>query len=351
LELDVYKDWLGISDETRPPDHYTLLRLKQFEDDASKVRNNYRKLNAHVRKYATGQYSIQSQELLNEMAKAMLLLTDPDRKREYDDSIGREYDEVATPGGSRQLAGWLKEQNHLDGKQIRDAEEYAEERGITLRDAVVQMKFLDEETAAMGQAVELGFSYVDLAETVPDDEVLDKVQRNMVKRNSFVPLFVDDDYLLVACVEEPPHELEDELRLIYSRPIRPVVASLSMINESISKYYAPGMRNQPKDTKSSDGASSSGDTAADKTKKETKPKKKSTAGKRFSQLTPEEQNERKQMGILIICWALIGPIMLDEFLMKPYILPDALKIPYVPSVLTILISPATVLYVLKSYWK
>lgn len=78
MALDVYKDWLGIPDGPRPPDHYTLLRLVQFEDNAEKVRANYRKLNGHVRKYASGQYSMPSQELLNELAKAMLLLTDPE---------------------------------------------------------------------------------------------------------------------------------------------------------------------------------------------------------------------------------------------------------------------------------
>ena len=56
MELDVYKDWLGIPDGPRPPDHYELLRLIRFEDATDKVRNNYKKLNAHVRKYATGQY-------------------------------------------------------------------------------------------------------------------------------------------------------------------------------------------------------------------------------------------------------------------------------------------------------
>jgi len=62
-EIDVYKEWLGIPADVRPPNHYTLLRLVMFEDDAEKVRANYRKLNAHVRKYATGQYLLRSQEL------------------------------------------------------------------------------------------------------------------------------------------------------------------------------------------------------------------------------------------------------------------------------------------------
>lgn len=38
MALDVYKDWLGIPDGPRPPDHYTLLRLVQFEDNTEKIR-------------------------------------------------------------------------------------------------------------------------------------------------------------------------------------------------------------------------------------------------------------------------------------------------------------------------
>ena len=71
-EIDVYKEWLGIPEGDRPPNHYTLLRLVLFEDDIEKIRGNYRKLNGHVRRYATGQYLKQSQDLLNELAKAML---------------------------------------------------------------------------------------------------------------------------------------------------------------------------------------------------------------------------------------------------------------------------------------
>ena len=64
MALDVYKDWLGISEEIpRPPDLYSLLRLSRFEDEADKIRAHYKKLNAHVRKYATGTYQLESLEL------------------------------------------------------------------------------------------------------------------------------------------------------------------------------------------------------------------------------------------------------------------------------------------------
>ncbi len=38
MELDVYKEWLGIPDGPRPPDQYELLRLVRFEDSIDKVR-------------------------------------------------------------------------------------------------------------------------------------------------------------------------------------------------------------------------------------------------------------------------------------------------------------------------
>ena len=52
--LDVYRDWLKIPDTDRPLNHYQLLRLNRFEDDTDRIRKNYRKLNAHVRKYSSG---------------------------------------------------------------------------------------------------------------------------------------------------------------------------------------------------------------------------------------------------------------------------------------------------------
>ena len=90
-EIDVYKEWLGIPEGTFV--RRIIIRCCvccSLKTISRKSATNYRKLNAHVRKYSTGQYLIRSQELLNEMAKAMLCLTDPDGKREYDQSLGRE---------------------------------------------------------------------------------------------------------------------------------------------------------------------------------------------------------------------------------------------------------------------
>ncbi|MCA9116383.1 MAG: general secretion pathway protein GspE, partial [Planctomycetaceae bacterium] len=209
--VDVYSEWLGIPDGPRPPDHYTLLRLVQFEDDAAKIRKNYRTLNAHVRKYATGKYSVQSQELLNELARVMLVLTDPERKREYDESQGREFEDDGS-GQARSTVEALVTSGVLSRAQAREAEEFAAPRGLSQRDAVVQLKMCSLEQATMAYAEELQRPFVDLSEMTPDDDMLDLFPRQFVKRNRILPLFADDDMLLVACVEEPDHELEDQVR-------------------------------------------------------------------------------------------------------------------------------------------
>lgn len=351
MALDVYKDWLGIPDGPRPPDHYTLLRLVQFEDNTEKIRGNYRKLNGHVRKYASGQYSVPSQELLNELAKAMLCLTDPERKREYDESQGREFPEELTRTGTRLTENVLAEQGVISKQQIKEVKEFADKRGLTVRDAVVQMKLADIETATRAFAVELGLSYVDLNETIPDDGVLDRVGRSSVKRNSIIPLFVDNDYILVACTDEITHDLEQELRLTFDLPVRPVLAAPMAISQAISRYYPPGTRETPVVPKKQKQAVDSKKPDSKKTKKSDQPaaQPKAEAGPRryFSQLTPEEQASRKQIGYLLMCWATIGSVLLDQFVVFPYVWPTFSFFFLAP----IFVVPLAVLYVMKVYWK
>src|SRR5688572_27900144 len=235
--MDVYKEWLGIPDGPRPPDHYELLRCVRFEDDGEKVRSHYKKLNAHVRKYATGQYSVQSQELLNEMAKAMLCLTDPERKRDYDESLGREFEAKRDEFGRMPLLDILVKQGHLSRDQKKEVDDYARRTGLSERDAVVQMRLAGPEIAAQALAHQLGLSYVDLDDMLPEDAILDMMPRALVKKHTILPLFIDDDRLLVACVDHLEHELEEELQLRYGVPARAVISTPRAVNQAIARNY------------------------------------------------------------------------------------------------------------------
>jgi len=354
--MDFYKEWLGIPEGQRPPDHYELLRIKRFEDDLDKIRAHYKKLNAHVRKYATGQYSVQSQDMLNEMAKAMLCLTDIERKREYDEGMGREFPPERDEFGRQPLLDVLIRQGNIERSQKSEIEEFADRRGLSHRDAVVQMKLVDAETAAKALAQQLGYSYVDLEDVLPEDTALDQVPRSLVKQYSFIPLFIDDDRLMIATIDEIEHELEEELRLRYGVPVRPVIAAPRAINQAIAKYYAPGMRDEveapapPPKVKTGKKAEKGAAKPKDAKKQESAaPAKKAAKGEVV--LSDEEKQQRKQMGILMMCLSIMIPMFtLVFFNMMPTL---QITMPWLGKLwLAVLVTaPATIGYVLTSYWK
>lgn len=310
MEIDVYKEWLGIPESERPPTLYALLRLVQFEDNEDKIRKHYKKLNEHVRKYASGQYSVRSQELLNELAKAMLCLTDPERKREYDESLGREFADETDSLGRKTVAQYLASKKVIQRAQISQVTEFADARGLTQRDAVVQMKLANAGVATQAYAQELGLPFVDLNDMLPDDNVLDQVPRSVVKRHSVLPLFQDENVLLVACSDEPDPELEDEIRLRFGVPMRPVLAVPLTINQAIAKYYAPGARDEAAASGPAEGSSKK----ASK-KNPPKKKKKRRAG---AAPDPEEKKQMMQYTIIGVCWAVIGSVMIDNYLLGDF---------------------------------
>lgn len=306
MAIDVYKEWLGIPEGPRPPDHYQLLRLVQFEDDVEKIRKNYKKLNSHVRKYASGQYSNQSQDLLNELAKGMLCLTDEESKQEYDRSLGRVIDD-RDESGRRPMTSYLQDEGLITAEKARDAKAHADRTGLTIRDCLVQLKMVDAETAARTYAHEIGRSYVDLTDVTPENAALDQLPKNVVRRHNCLPLFIEENAVVVACADEPDTELEDEIRLRFGKPIRPVIASGKSINQAIATHYAEGMRKEPTVVKASN-AKKTTTTGAAKTK-EPKPQVP------VAELTDEQKYQRKQLGLIFMCWSVIGCAFLDTFVM------------------------------------
>jgi len=305
VAIDVYKEWLGIPEGPRPPDHYQLLRLVQFEDEIEKIRKNYKKLNAHVRKYASGQYSIPSQDLMNELAKAMLCLTDEESKQEYDRSLGRVIDD-RDESGRRPMTSYLLDEGLISADQAREAKTHADRTGLTVRDALVQLKMVDAETAAKAYASELGLAYVDLNDLTPENAAMDQLPKNVVRRHNCLPLFIEPNAVVVACVDEPDAELEDEIRLRFGQPIRPVIASGKSINQAIATHYAEGMRKEPTVVKAANAKKTT--TTGTKTK-EPKPVV------ALAELTDDQKYQRRQLGMIFMCWSVIICILLDSFLL------------------------------------
>jgi hypothetical protein len=86
-DFDPYRDWLGIATPQRPPSHYALLGLPEFEVDAIKIAAAADARMREVRSYQTGPRGRFTQKLLNELAAAKLCLLEPRSKAAYDSGL------------------------------------------------------------------------------------------------------------------------------------------------------------------------------------------------------------------------------------------------------------------------
>ncbi|MBQ9874854.1 MAG: hypothetical protein IJM30_10350 [Thermoguttaceae bacterium] len=238
-KIDVYKEWLKIDVPTRPLNYYQLLKFNKFEDDPKVIRERYRELNAHVRKFATGDYIEESQALLNELAKAMLCLTDAERKADYDRSLGRKYEgKTETDAhGRRTLETILLEDGLCSQEQIKKAKNLAEAIGVELHQALLQQKAVDAEKVTIAYAESVGLPFVNLDDTPVDEYFVPFINPVMARQNSFVPVMADMGKLILASPEPVGLDVEDELRTIFDMPVRCAICTVNQVNYAIAKYY------------------------------------------------------------------------------------------------------------------
>jgi hypothetical protein len=302
-QLEVYRDWLGITETARPLTHYQLLRLSKFEDDPAKIRLHYRKMNSHVRKFASGDFAPQSQELLNELAKAMLCLTDTRRKGEYDASLGR-----AETSSRRKhtLEEILVGRKIIDATGLEKARNLAKAINLEIRDAVIQQK-VPADVVMMAYAESLGLAYIDLADVGVSEELAPKVPAVLARQHSCVPIMADHGVLLMASPNPLVPDVEEELRLRLGFPVRTILCTPADVNAAVGKYY-------PKEVAAAQMAAgvATGTALADVAAPAATSKTKSAEDAEDAAPTVDKATlqKRQQMGAgLGLMWGLIGMVL------------------------------------------
>ena len=86
-DFDPYFKWLSIPPDQQPPNHYRLLGVPEFVDDADVIENAADKQTMMLRTLATGKHAAISQRILNEVSTAKLTLLDPAQKSAYDTQL------------------------------------------------------------------------------------------------------------------------------------------------------------------------------------------------------------------------------------------------------------------------
>jgi len=102
--FDPYLKWLGIAAQDQPPNHYRLLGIDLFQEDADVIENAVDQRMAHVRTFQSGQHSKLSQQILNEISAAKLVLLISEKKAAYDHQLKAQLAAHANHGSPAQTA-------------------------------------------------------------------------------------------------------------------------------------------------------------------------------------------------------------------------------------------------------
>ena len=85
--FDFLHKWLGIPPEEQPPNHYRLLGLCVFEDDADVIDAAADKHLAFLHNLANGEHGEAAEDLSNKISSVRLLLLNSARKAQYDNTL------------------------------------------------------------------------------------------------------------------------------------------------------------------------------------------------------------------------------------------------------------------------
>ena len=128
-------------------------------------------------------------------------------------------------------ASLISEQDYTD--IIAEIEQTGASEAAVLSKHGVPAHVLDLAT----KSVEYGTPFVQLEGLAPEPDVLEKISPGFAYRNKIVPIELTDDQLTIAMVDVLDVILVDEIELITSCQITPVLADEGDIDEAIVRLY------------------------------------------------------------------------------------------------------------------
>lgn len=140
----------------------------------------------------------------------------------------------------RKLETILLENKLVSREQLKQITSYAHAVGIELYEAVLQKKVAPAETVMMAYAESIGLPFVPLADITFDEELVARIDPISARQYSYIPISIDQGQVLLATTKPVIPDVEEELRMIFSLPVRCVICTPAELSDAITKYYPRG---------------------------------------------------------------------------------------------------------------
>jgi type IV pilus assembly protein PilB len=121
--------------------------------------------------------------------------------------------------------------------QLSEAEKLANERGIQVGDALIDLEYATPEEVAEAMAKFHRIPYVDLRSVQIPEDVIELVPESVARENTVIPFESRDGSLRVLLADPFDLETVEKLRFILNQKIETALAPKSAITAAINKYY------------------------------------------------------------------------------------------------------------------
>ena len=136
----------------------------------------------------------------------------------------------------RKLGDILKEANLITETEILETLEKKKDRQ-KLGDALVEQGYITEKQLLEVLEIQLGISTVSLYRYPIDEQLVELIPKEVARKNVLFPIEVQDYVLTVAMNDPLDYFAIDDLELLTSYQVKPVMATKEDILQAINKFY------------------------------------------------------------------------------------------------------------------
>jgi len=140
----------------------------------------------------------------------------------------------------RRLPDMLLEQGLITQEQLQECIALHRSTGESLARILVKQKYVSEEDLVITLSEQLGIPHIRLAHYNIPKEVLDEVPESLARQYQMLPVSVTGDVLTLAMADPLNLQALDDLRMLTSHDIEPVVAVQSELLAAIDRHYGGG---------------------------------------------------------------------------------------------------------------
>ncbi|MCF6284581.1 MAG: Flp pilus assembly complex ATPase component TadA [Candidatus Hydrogenedentes bacterium] len=147
---------------------------------------------------------------------------------------------MATRITKKRLPDMLLEQKLVTKEQLQECINLHRQTGQSLPSLLVSKEYLSEEDLVITLSEQLGIPHIRVTHYSIPKEVLSEVPETLARQYQMLPVSVTGDVLTLAMADPLNIMALDDLRMLTSYEIEPVVAVASELTDAIAKHYGGG---------------------------------------------------------------------------------------------------------------